>query len=339
MKSKSRERPCQTSTGQEDEHFAECPYSATVLKESAKDTRDGRQVRTWRHNGKHGSSRVLLQEAPFEPAGRFKKSQSLDAMYTIEPESDWLSMTRYNSFVLNGVKFCVDDYIYVANEWTVERPSKVTRADDGSAAKRRDEHWVARVLEIRAADEHHVYVRVYWMYWPDELPAALMGGKKMVAGRQPYHGRRELVASNHMDIINVFSVAMAADVQQWVESDDDDVQDALFWRQALDCRTMELSCALPANPDELLVGCTNAGLGKDKPHSSSSSSSSADIETNEDGLKGNKPYLGLFDAALKLNSGPPMWEVTDKREGLGDGDGDRTWTEMAFCLKCGTVLD
>lgn len=62
--------------------------------------------------------------------------------------------------------------------------------------KRSDDDWVARILEIRASDEHHVYARVYWMYWPDELPPGTQDGKKHVSGRQPYHGRNELIASN-----------------------------------------------------------------------------------------------------------------------------------------------
>ena len=63
--------------------------------------------------------------------------------------------------------------------------------------KRSDDDWVARILEIRASDEHHVYARVYWMYWPDEVPAGTHDGKKTVQGRQPYHGKLELIASNH----------------------------------------------------------------------------------------------------------------------------------------------
>ena len=63
--------------------------------------------------------------------------------------------------------------------------------------KKSDDDWVARILEIRASDEHHVYARVYWMYWPDELPQGTHDGKKVVHSRQAYHGMNELVASNH----------------------------------------------------------------------------------------------------------------------------------------------
>jgi hypothetical protein len=98
------------------------------------------------------------------------------------------------------------------------------------------------------------------MYWPDELPAGTQDGKRLVEGRQPYHGINELIASNHsgsrlhtlqmrrprltiptVDVINVVSVTASAIVNQWDEQDEDSVQPALYWRQAIDVRTMELS--------------------------------------------------------------------------------------------------
>lgn len=125
--------------------------------------------------------------------------------------------------------------------------------------KKSDDDWVARILEIRASDEHHVYARVYWMYWPDELPQGTHDGKKTVQSRQPYHGLNELIASNHskilprtkqrcsgtdkaaVDIINVVSVTSQAQVKQWYEENDEEIQNALYWRQAFDVRTYELS--------------------------------------------------------------------------------------------------
>jgi hypothetical protein len=59
--------------------------------------------------------------------------------------------------------------------------------------------WIAYILEIRAADENSVFARVYWMYWPDELPPGTFNGKKSIQGRQPYHGHNELIASNHSE--------------------------------------------------------------------------------------------------------------------------------------------
>lgn len=60
-------------------------------------------------------------------------------------------------------------------------------------------YWVAQILEVRASDAFHVYARVYWMYWPEELPLGTLDGKRKIAGRQPYHGQHELVASNHSE--------------------------------------------------------------------------------------------------------------------------------------------
>ncbi len=146
---------------------------------------------------------------------------------------------------VNGVKYFSEGFIYVSN---------------GSNKTLEGKPWVARILEIRASDEHHVYARVYWMYWPDELPEGAHDGHRYVKGRQSYHGTNELIASNHserrvslllprlsvlsddilVDIINVVSVTHDAIVNQMLE-DTDDIQNAMYWRQALDTRTMELS--------------------------------------------------------------------------------------------------
>lgn len=44
-----------------------------------------------------------------------------------------------------------------------------------------------------------------------------------------------------MDIINVVSVTSGATVNQWYEENDEEIQNALYWRQAFDVRTYELS--------------------------------------------------------------------------------------------------
>jgi hypothetical protein len=40
---------------------------------------------------------VMIQKAPFLPAGQFKTYDSMDLQYKVDPE--WLEMTRYNCFV------------------------------------------------------------------------------------------------------------------------------------------------------------------------------------------------------------------------------------------------
>lgn len=95
------------------------------------------------------------------------------------------------------MKYFSEGFIYVANDSSIERQKAVNSNEPVQPRKKSDDDWVARILEIRASDEHHVYARVYWMYWPDELPQGTHDGKKTVQGRQPYHGMNELVASNH----------------------------------------------------------------------------------------------------------------------------------------------
>lgn len=64
--------------------------------------------------------------------------------------------------------------------------------------------------------------------------------------RAPHQGghsqiTERLTGSIAVDIINVVSVTAPVTVNQWYEENDDDVQDSLYWRQALDIRTNELS--------------------------------------------------------------------------------------------------
>ena len=95
-----------------------------------------------------------------------------------------------------------------------------------------EEHWVAHVKEIRASDPLHAFLRVYWLYWPDELPT----------GRQPYHGKRELVPSNAMQIIDAMTVNGRLEVRYWNEEPDDrPTEEEYFWRQTFDMRHNKLS--------------------------------------------------------------------------------------------------
>ena len=235
-----------------DDNRAECPFSVRIVGPREKELKTKSKKRRKRgHNssgtGSHlddddlGGRKILNQCAPFAPKGAFDTHSTMDVHYVVEPAKQWADMTRYNSFVLNNVKYYCEGFIYVANESSIERqkgaaapapsaatiapntastttastaaPTNGTAAEDGSVGvgntagptasagrdprKRSEDDWVARILEIRASDEHHVYARVFWMYWPDELPAGTHYGKRQVQGRQPYHGASELIASNH----------------------------------------------------------------------------------------------------------------------------------------------
>ncbi|KAI1338502.1 hypothetical protein F5Y15DRAFT_385996 [Xylariaceae sp. FL0016] len=242
---------------------AECPFTVIHPEPNEKEKKRRKTKRRRQDSVESSESRVLLQASPFSPIGKFKDlNNTMDRYYQVLPEKRWTTMTRYNSFVLNSVKYWSEGFIFVANNSTILRQKNTSESIP--PIKKSADDWVARILEIRASDEHHVYARVYWMYWPDELPSGTQEGRRFIRGRQSYHGQNELIASNHMDIINVVSVTGAATVNQWDETNEDEVQQALYWRQAFDVRSMELSaaelrckCNRPENPDKRLFGCTN----------------------------------------------------------------------------------
>ena len=100
---------------------------------------------------------------------------------------------------MNELKYVNGEFVYVANAVTTERERQMTKnkatSDDNSLPAA--DLLVAKIIEIRPSDEHHVYARVYWMYWPDELRQNTKDGKRTIGGRQAYHGQNELIASNH----------------------------------------------------------------------------------------------------------------------------------------------
>jgi hypothetical protein len=78
------------------------------------------------------------------------------------------------------------------------------------------------------------------MYWPDDLPNGNDCGKT-ASGRRSYHGKHELIASNHMEILSVCTFAGLASVNYWPEEDHEDCLDELYWRQTYDYRVRHLS--------------------------------------------------------------------------------------------------
>ncbi|OAQ58987.2 BAH domain-containing protein [Pochonia chlamydosporia 170] len=183
-----------------------------------------------------------LQQSPFDPPGAFKSHRTMNLSYSIAPHKPWYEMRRYNSFV--RVKFLVDDFVYVSNDTTIERQMGTTNDLDQL------DYWVAKILEIRASDEYHVYARIYWMYSPDDLPRDVLDGDNLVGERRYIYSQNELVASNHMDIINVVSVVGKADVPEFGQKDDDKIQSGLYWRRAFDYLTSQLSSVDPTNKCE-----------------------------------------------------------------------------------------
>ncbi|KAM3549471.1 hypothetical protein ARSEF4850_008833 [Beauveria asiatica] len=429
-------KPKKRSRATVEDRRADCPFVATTVPTPAPRDEKAHKAAKRRKGEKASGDKPFFQISPFEPAGKFRSRESMDTHYHINERKKWMEMTKYMSFVLSGTKYYSDQFIFVANDDALERQTsgKLHKEQIGPG-----DFWVARILEIRASDEHHVYARVFWMYSPDELPAATVSGKKTPAGRQPYHGMNELIASNHMDIINVMSVVQHARVNQWIESDDE-TQDAMYWRQALECQTMQLSsidlvcrCETPANPDKTLVGCTNGDCGKwlhleclredvlkrvydrlgtDRPHipeppvikkeeedavkrespqeplsppKVEDEQPQATIAVHDDAItdvvvkqsdedtpkpagptpptaesppperpSDNKSlvrkktarrrlpssqyyWLGSFEADLRMNNGPMVWEIKDLRQDVTRGS--KTWSEPAICLLCNHTIE
>lgn len=50
-----------------------------------------------------------------------------------------------------------------------------------------------------------------------------------------------------------------------------------------------------------------------------------------------KLYLELFEATLRMNEGPMVWEIKDLRQNVVGGV--KEWTEAAICLLCDSKID
>ncbi|UNI21907.1 hypothetical protein JDV02_007853 [Purpureocillium takamizusanense] len=214
--------------------FARCPFKVASIETPsyARGTRSDKK----RKRDATDSARVPIQEWPFPPFGGSLR-RDMDVSYTIEPQQEWLNMKRYNSFVLKHDKYYVEDFVYVASSATAEQQSDVKEDPDQAAVIQLADHWVAKILEVRAADESHVYARVYWMYSSEELPSHTLG--KLVSD----YCQQELIASNHMGVINVTRVVRHARVKQLADGETVQDEGAIYWRHVVDYRTSVLSLA------------------------------------------------------------------------------------------------
>jgi hypothetical protein len=217
MGSKRRQRPSTESI------HAECPFTIKYL-DSETDAKQERPAtkRALANTGDKKGVPLRIQVQTFE----FPLSGS-DVHFVIQPNLEWSQMTRYASFVQNGIRYAIGDFIKVANEQSLKR-----QRTHRTQRPQRHLHWIARVLEVRATDPAHVYVRVAWMYWPHDLPSG--GGHD--------YAPAEVIMSNHMDVINAMSVTDPAIVKRWGSPDEDKVDDDVFcYRQIFDCRSRLIS--------------------------------------------------------------------------------------------------
>lgn len=214
---------------------------------------------------------------------------NLDITYAVRPGSAWSSLKPYRNFIGEHVpcvhtllapsakrvianllictvgeqKFSLGSIVYINRHFPAPPAPPPGSSEDAILEYDRANLWVAKVLEVRAKDNQHVYLRLFWLYWPDELPSK----------RQPYHGANELIMSNAMDIVDAMTVAGPAEVTHWDEHRDE--QEDLgqrFFRQFLDIKKLgkgtELStlrrhciCHGYYNPDKTMYKCPNEDCG------------------------------------------------------------------------------
>ncbi|CAL3962171.1 unnamed protein product [Diplocarpon coronariae] len=127
------------------------------------------------------------------------KAEYLDAVTTRKPtskEREIAHTAKHNNFVIQGEFYRNNQLVFVRGPDTPK---------DRDTEGRPKDFWVARVLQVRAKNAQHVYA----------LRAADQVNK--ASGKRTYHGKREMVASNYMEVLDVLTFAGKAEVPQWDE--------------------------------------------------------------------------------------------------------------------------
>jgi hypothetical protein len=132
--------------------------------------------------------------------------------------------------VVGSESIATGDFILVSHD-TNEDPTFDSFSD-----------WKAKVLEVRALDEEHVYVRVSWLNRPEDLEG----------GRQDHYGKNELLPTNQMDVINAQAVngtfrLIRYDRLKYDDRKNASDKDEYFWRQTFDFATKRLLVKLQLN--------------------------------------------------------------------------------------------
>ena len=187
---------------------------------------------------------------------------SLSMEYTIEPGKRWESFVDYKRMKYIGLEFKVGDFVYVNRRSPPPAQPPLDSTDAQVLDYNKENMWVGRIQEFKAekGKNDKVLIRVFWMYWPEELPD----------GRHDYHGAFEVVLSNHADIIEAQSVSGPAEVAHWDESDTMEAPtEGLYYRSTLNFATgrkrpvssrsqQHCQCHKPYNPDRDMYHCSSS---------------------------------------------------------------------------------
>jgi hypothetical protein len=93
----ARKRP----RAEQDESLAECPFKVAHPTLGDKDKKQKKKRRQGSEDKTHQPpQKTPLQVSPFAPTGKFKDpNNTMDRHFLVQPNTDWVDMTRYNSFV------------------------------------------------------------------------------------------------------------------------------------------------------------------------------------------------------------------------------------------------
>ncbi|KAL8776946.1 MAG: hypothetical protein Q9213_008071, partial [Squamulea squamosa] len=175
----------------------------------------------------------------------------MNTVVHIRPQAIWASLNKYSNFVIRDHKYAVHRYALITRFQPLPKLHSPLDSDAEVACP-------ARILEIRALDAKNVYIRLYWLYTPEQLSN----------GRQPYHGKDELIATNHMEIVDAARVIEPHAIVHW-KDEKKELPEILvdcknYWRQTYHILSQELSppkthctCNRPINPDHISVRCTS----------------------------------------------------------------------------------
>lgn len=93
---------------------------------------------------------------------------------------------------------------------------------------------IGHILEIKKKNRH-VYVRVYWMYKPEDIAIT----------KQDNYGKREVIATNHMAVIHASNLInpIPGEVYLFDEASNSPKPPAqhIYWRQHYNILTKELT--------------------------------------------------------------------------------------------------
>ncbi|KAL9589585.1 MAG: hypothetical protein Q9203_001624 [Teloschistes exilis] len=166
----------------------------------------------------------MYKQLDGQPDGVSIRTPKVTPVISIQPEFIWNSLKKYRNFTMNGGHYSVHQYAMFLRHQALLPKERHTPDTNGEIP------CVARILEVRAKDPQNVYVRLYWLYRPEDLSE----------GRQTHHGERELVATNHMEIVDALRCVGHVEITHLAD-DVEPPETGVYWRQQYNFVLLKLS--------------------------------------------------------------------------------------------------